>query len=119
MLLGWLASGVAMLSRSGERIAVWVGAGFRRPTKPQAAVLAPAWSSALSRCGLSSADFDLYTLRCRSPNAFAAGGRSVAITTGMLATFQAHRRVEEYLAAVLTHDLLTAPVTTMSEMPAA
>jgi len=119
VLLGWLASGAAVFSRVGERIAVRVGAGFRRPTKTQAAPLAPAWSAALTRCGLSPAEVDLYIRRSRQPNGFAAGGRSVAVTTGVLAKFQAHRLGEDYLVAVLAHDLLTAPVAAMPEMPAA
>ena len=64
VLFGWLgewepscclagsASGVAVFSRIGERAAVRVGAGFRRPTRAQSALLAPAWSAALARCGL-------------------------------------------------------------------
>jgi STE24 endopeptidase len=118
-LLAWMASGVAVFSRIGERAAVRVGAGFRRPTRVQSALLAPGWSAALTRCGLRASEVDLYVQRSRDPNAFAAGGRSVAVTTGVLAKFSAHRMGEEYLVAILTHDLLTAPVTAMPEMPAA
>ena len=49
VLLGWIGSGAAVFSRVGERVAVRVGAGFRRPTKAQVALLAPAWSAALAR----------------------------------------------------------------------
>lgn len=118
VLLGWIASGVAVFSRVGERVAVRAGAGFRRPTRAESALLASAWSTALARCGLTTSEVDLYVQRSRAPNAFAAGGRSVAVTTGVLAKFQARRLGEEYLVAVLTHDLLTAPVTVMPEMPA-
>jgi STE24 endopeptidase len=104
-LLAWMASGVAVFSRIGERAAVRVGAGFRRPTRAQSALLAPVWSAALARCGLEARDVDLYVQRSRDPNAFAAGGRSVAVTTGVLARFSAHRMGEEYLVAILTHEL--------------
>jgi STE24 endopeptidase len=107
-LLAWMASGAAVFSRVGERVAVRVGAGFRRPTRAESALLAPAWSAAMARCGLSSGDVDLYVQRGRDPNAFAAGGRSVAVTTGVLAKFSAHRSGEESnwcLEAVLTHEL--------------
>ena len=104
-LLAWMASGVAVFSRFGERAAVRVGAGFRRPTRAQSALLAPRWSAALTRCGLSAGEVDLYVQRSRDPNAFAAGGRSVAVTTGVLAKFSAHRTGEEYLVAILTHEL--------------
>jgi STE24 endopeptidase len=103
--VGWIASGVAVFSRVGERVAVRVGAGFRRPTRTQSARLAPAWSAALTRSGLSAREVDLYVQRSRDPNAFAAGGRSVAVTTGVLAKFSAHRMGEEYLVAILTHEL--------------
>jgi STE24 endopeptidase len=104
-LLAWMASGIAVFSRIGERAAVWVGAGFRRPTRAQSALLAPGWSAALARCGLSAGEVDLYVQRSRDPNAFAAGGRSVAVTTGVLAKFSAHRTGDEYLVAILTHEL--------------
>lgn len=74
-------------------------------------MLAPAWAAALARAGLAANEVNLYVQRSREPNAFAAGGRSVAVTTGVLAKFQAHRRGEDYLVAIMTHDLLTAPVT--------
>jgi STE24 endopeptidase len=105
LLLGWIGSGAAVFSRVGERVAVRVGAGFRRPTKAQVALLAPAWSSALARAGMAASEVDLYVQRSREPNAFAAGGRSVAVTTGVLAKFQARRLDEEYLVAILTHEL--------------
>jgi len=105
VLLGWIGSGAAVFSRVGERVAVRVCAGFRRPTKAQVALLAPAWSSALARAGMAASEVDLYVQRSREPNAFAAGGRSVAVTTGVLAKFQARRLGEEYLVAILLHEL--------------
>lgn len=105
VLLGWIGSGAAVFTRVGERVAVRVGAGFRRPTTAQVALLAPAWTSALARAGLTASEVELYVQGSREPNAFAAGGRSVAVTTGVLAKFQARRLGEEYLVAILTHEL--------------
>ncbi len=105
VLLGWIGSGAAVFTRLGERVAGRVGAGFRRPSKAQVALLAPAWAAALVRAGLAASEVDLYVQRSREPNAYAAGGRSVAVTTGVLAKFQAHRRGEDYLVAILTHEL--------------
>jgi STE24 endopeptidase len=119
VLLRWIGSGAAVCSRVGERVAVRVGAGFRRPTKAHVALLSPAWTAALARAGLTASEVDLYVQLRREPNAFAAGGRSVAVTTGVLAKFRARRLGEEYLVAILTHDPLTAPVTVMPEIPAA
>jgi STE24 endopeptidase len=105
VLLGWIGSGAAVFSRVGERVAVRVGAGFRRPTKAQVALVAPAWTSALARAGLAAGEVEFYVQHSREPNAFATGGRSVAVTTGVLAKFQARRLGEEYLVAILTHEL--------------
>jgi STE24 endopeptidase len=90
-LVGWIVSGAALCSRAGERVAVRLGEGFRQPTRDQSAVIAPAWSVALRRCGLAASDVDLYVRPDGSPNAFAAGGRSVAITTGALVKFMRSR----------------------------
>ena len=49
VLTGWLLSGVSVLTRPGERVAVRLGCGFRRPTTAQAVTLAPLWSAALQR----------------------------------------------------------------------
>ena len=105
VLLGWFGSGVVLCSRFGERLSVGVGAGFRRPTGTESARLAPAWAAALDRCGVTEGEVDIYVRRGQDLNAFSAGGRSVAITTGVLARFSAHRRGEEYLVAILTHEL--------------
>src|SRR5664279_4599244 len=66
VLTGWLLSGVAVLTRPGERVAVRVGSGFRRPTTAQAVTLAPLWSAALQRCRVDPRDVDLYVQRTPS-----------------------------------------------------
>jgi len=105
VLLGWLAFGAALYTRGGERVAVQVGYGFHRPTAAQAAILSSPWSAALRRCQLTPHDVQLYLRRAPEANAYAAGIRSVAVTTGLLTEFQAQRLAEDYLEAVLTHEL--------------
>jgi STE24 endopeptidase len=105
VLLVWLAGSVVVMRRVGERIVVRVGCGFRRPTAVQAARLIPLWSQALQRCGVDPRDVDLYVRYSGESNAFAAGARSVVVTTGLLAECRAQRVTDDHLVAVLTHEL--------------
>lgn len=105
VLLGWLASAALVRSPVGERLTVRVGCGFRRPSIAQAAALAPLWAAAIRRSGTVAADVDLYVQPRRAANAYAAGARSVAVTTGVLAEYQAHRLTEQQVVAVLLHEL--------------
>lgn len=88
VLLGWLASGAAVFTGPGERGAVRIGCGFRRPTAQQTAMLAPLWAQTLAYAQLRPDQVDLYVQRYRDPNAYAAGGRSVAVTTGVWVNFK-------------------------------
>jgi STE24 endopeptidase len=105
VLLAWLASGAAVFTRIGERFAVAAGCGFRRPTKAQAAALQPVWEAALARSGAAPGDVDLYVQRSNDLNAYAAGGRSVAVTSGVLRQFLARRLGSAEMGAVLVHEL--------------
>jgi STE24 endopeptidase len=105
LLLGWLGSGAMVLRPSGERLAVRIACGFRRPTADQMALLSPVWAVALQRAGTSAGDVDLYVQHRDEPNAYAAGGRSVAVTSGVLAEFLARRLGEEQMTALLVHEL--------------
>ena len=105
VLSGWLASGAAVFTGPGERIAVRVGCGFRRPSAQQAAVLEPLWAQALAYAQLRRDQVDLYVQRAKDPNALAAGGRSVAVTTGVVAEFQARRLGVAHLVAILAHEI--------------
>lgn len=105
VLLAWLASGAAVCTRVGERVAVRVGCGFRRPSVQQLAMLEPTWVAALTRCGLAPGNLDLYVQRSKEANAYAAGGRSVSVTTGVVQEFRARRLVDEYLLGILCHEL--------------
>ena len=105
LLLGWLVAGATAFTRSGERIAVGVGCGFRRPSDAQALALAPLWASALQQSGIAAEGVDLYVKRAQQPNAYAVGGRSVAITTGIVEEHLARRLPADQLVAVLVHEL--------------
>lgn len=105
VLLAWLASGVIVATRAGERVAVRTGCGFRRPSTAQAAALAPLWAAALRQTGIAAGDVDLYVQHSRQANAYAAGGRSVAVTAGVLDAYAAHRLTGEEFVAVLVHEL--------------
>ncbi len=118
VLLAWLASGAAVFTRTGERIAVVVGCGFRRPTRAQGQALGAVWSAALARSGVAAFEVDLYVQDSSQLNAYAAGGHSVAVTSGVLREFLARRLGDDQMVGVLVHDLLTTPVTVMPEMAA-
>jgi STE24 endopeptidase len=105
VLIGWLATTAAVTSQAGERIAIQVGFGFRRLTAPQAMTLCPLWSRALECCAMDPLEVDLYLRRSGESNLFAAGKRSVALTTGTLADHQARRLSDEQVVALLVHEL--------------
>src|SRR5580765_3895952 len=90
-LLAWLASAAAVFTRPGERLAVRAALGLRRPGRRQSDALAPVWAKALATAGFGAHQVDLYVQRAAAVNAYAAGGRSVAVTTGALREFLARR----------------------------
>lgn len=109
LLLTWLASATTVFTPSGERVAVRWACGFVRPSARHRALLDPAWSQALERCKVDPADVDLYIHRSRAVNAYAAGGRSVALTTGARSEFltprPTHASDTDCVAALLAHEL--------------
>lgn len=113
LLLAWVASVTAVLTPTGERVVVrWV-CGFVRPSTRQQAQLDPAWRQVLARCQVNAHDVDLYLQRSHAVNAFTAGGRSVALTTGAHAEFLEARLVHNpdaaadtaHVEALLAHEL--------------
>lgn len=105
VMLAWLASGAAVFTRPGERLAVRASMRLRPPGKRYADALAPVWVEALQRAGYQSGELDLYVQTSESPNAYAAGGRSVAVTTAALREFMARRLTQRQMVAVMTHEL--------------
>jgi len=104
-LLTWVGCGAVALTRGGERLAVRMAFGFRRPSPAQAAVLQPLWSAALTSAGTLAEDVELYVQRNRQLNAYAAGGRSVAVTSRVLDEHRAGRLSDGQVVAVLVHEL--------------
>ena len=51
-LFASFAAGLLTLTRSGERVAVGLGCGFRRLSPVERAVLEPLWIRVLDRCGV-------------------------------------------------------------------
>jgi STE24 endopeptidase len=79
--LAWATCAAAATTRVGEQMTVRATQGFHRPSPRQAAALAQAWSTALRVTGTAADDVELYVQTARAPNAYAAGGRSVAVTS--------------------------------------
>jgi STE24 endopeptidase len=105
LVLGWVACGAVMITRVGERFAVRAACGFRSPSPVQAAVLKPAWATALRVTGAAAGAVELYVQTARVPNAYAAGGRSVAVTSRVLEHYGSGRLPEDQFVAVLVHEL--------------
>jgi STE24 endopeptidase len=105
LLLTWAAWAAAVTSGVGERVVVRDAYGFRRPSARQAAALQPAWATALRVTGTKAGDVELYVQTARMPNAYAAGGRSVAVTTRVVQDYESGRLPEDRLVAVLVHEL--------------
>ena len=105
LLLTWAACAAAMTTRAGERVTVRALLGFRRPSPEQAAALQPAWATALRVTETEAGEVELYVQTARMANAYAAGGRSVAVTSRVLRDYQSGRLPENLLVAVLAHEL--------------
>lgn len=101
----WVASAAVLLTPVGERIAVRGAYRFRRPSPAQAVALQPAWATALRVTETAAGDVELYVQTARAPNAYAAGGRSVAVTSRAVEDYKSGRLSENQLVAVLVHEL--------------
>jgi STE24 endopeptidase len=105
VLLAWAASGAMGMTRRGERVVAAVGYGLRQPSRAQMAVLDPVWVAALARADIAGDHVDLYVQRSEELNAFAIGGRTVAVTTGVLHELLARRLGNADVEAVFLHEL--------------
>jgi STE24 endopeptidase len=105
LLLAWAAGAAVLMTRVGERITVRVVCRFQRPSPVQAAVLKPAWATALRVTGAAAGAVELYVQTARVPNAYAAGGRSVAVTSRVLEDYESGQLAEDQFVAVLVHEL--------------
>lgn len=100
----WLIGGLFAVSRIWERLTLrwW---GFRPLDSLQRMQLRPVAAAALVQAGIGREDVDWYVLRSGEPNAFAAGRRAVAVTTGLLDEFGSHRLSEPMVRGILIHEL--------------
>ncbi len=105
LLLAWAAGAGVLMTRVGERITVRAACRFHRPSPAQAAALQPAWATALRMTGTAAGGVELYVQNARVPNAYAAGGRSVAVTSRVLEDYGSGRLPEDQLVALLVHEL--------------
>ena len=103
--LAWVTGAAVLMTRVGERMTLRAAFGFHRPSPAQAALLKPAWSAALRVTGTAAGDVELYVQTGRAPNAYAAGGRSVAVTSRVVEDHATGRLAEGQLVAVLVHEL--------------
>jgi STE24 endopeptidase len=104
-VLGWLVSAAVVFTRFGERVTVRTAMGFRPLTSRQAAALAGVWPAALAQAGYRADQIDLSVQPSALVNAYAAGGRSVAVSAGALREFPARRLSGDRMRAVLVHEL--------------
>ncbi|MCW2705702.1 MAG: rane protein of unknown function [Blastococcus sp.] len=105
LLLAWATGAAVATTRVGERMIVRAACRFHRPSPAQAAALKPAWATALRVTGTAAGDVELYVQSARVPNAYAAGGHSVAVTSRGVQDYRAGRLPEDQLVAVLDHEL--------------
>jgi STE24 endopeptidase len=103
--LAWAGCAAMPMTRIGERVTVRCACRFHRPTPGQAAALQPAWAAALRLTGTDAGEVEPYVQAAQVPNAYAAGRRSVAVTTRVLEDHQSRRLPETELVAVLVHEL--------------
>lgn len=103
--LVWAAVAAVLITQVGEQMTVRAACRFHRPSPAQAAPLESAWSRALAVTGAAAGDVELYVQTARAPNAYAAGGRSVAVTSRVVEDHATGRLPESHLVAVLVHEL--------------
>lgn len=103
--LVWVAGAAVLITKAGERMALRAACGFHRAGCAQAASLQPAWLTALRVTGTAARDVELYVQPDRAPNAYAAGGRGVAVTSRIVEDYIVGRLSEGQMVAVLVHEL--------------
>src|SRR4051794_41643400 len=70
LVLVWVGCGAVGLTRAGERVAVRVAFGFRRPSPGQVLVLQPVWATALLLSGIAEGKNGSYLLTANGINAY-------------------------------------------------
>jgi STE24 endopeptidase len=104
----WILSGAVLFVPAIEAVVSRIGTNVNRPTQAELSFLGPLWSSVCSRAGIDGARYFLLIEESTEPNAFAAGGRTVAVTRAALRL--PTRELEAVLAHELGHHLSAHPV---------
>jgi Zn-dependent protease with chaperone function len=106
ILLGWLLVAAALLCRPVERIVVRLAYPHRPLTSREAAQLDALQRHTLARCGLPVHAIDWYVHQTMpGVNSCVVGGRSVAISAGLLDALARGRLSQPQAVAILTHEL--------------
>ena len=105
VMAGWIAIGLGVLTRPGERLAARTWLHVRPASPAQERSLAPLLGRAVAVAGITVDDVDAYIHPARQGNAYAFGGHSVALTRGLIIEYHYGRLSEGDLVAVLVHEL--------------
>ncbi|MEV6876585.1 M48 family metalloprotease [Amycolatopsis sp. NPDC051128] len=97
--VAWVVAGAITFVPAFEHLLLPPMFGVQRPTPRQRDQLAPSWQAVCAAAGVDSSRYRLWVDRSRELNAFAAGGRAVAVTRTAL-DLEAPR-----LEAILAHEL--------------
>lgn len=95
----WILSGAVLFVPAVESVVSLVSFHVSRPGPAELAVLVPAWQAVCQVAGVDGSKYHLLVEESNQPNAFAAGGRTVAVTRAAL------RLPPPELASVLAHEL--------------
>ena len=105
VMAGWIAIGLGVLTRPGERLAARTWLHVRPASPVQERSLAPLLGRAVAVAGITVQDVDAYIHPARQGNAYAFGGHSVALTRGLIIEHECGRLSDGDLVAVLVHEL--------------
>ncbi|SFW91027.1 M48 family metalloprotease [Amycolatopsis australiensis] len=95
----WVPAGAVTFVPAFEHFLLPLLFGLRAPTQRELARLTPSWEAVCAAAGVDSGRYRLWIERSRELNAFAAGGRTVAVTRAALDL------PPPGLAAILAHEL--------------
>ena len=95
----WILSGAVLFVPAVESVVSLMSFHVSRPSQAELTVLVPAWQAVCEVAGVDDSKYHLLVEESNQPNAFAAGGRTVAVTRAAL------RLPPAELASVLAHEL--------------
>lgn len=104
-LAGWLLVGFVLLAPRAERATVRAVCRFETPAAAAGEWLRWLQGQAETRCHVEPGRLDWYVRDDATPNAFAAGRRSVAVTTGFLQLLYSGRLSHDQAVAVAVHEI--------------